>query len=452
MLKDFFASLVRNRFGFPLIVAGALVVVVVNEGTYRMAVRTLDGGIALTDARIEASRALQLLTDAETAQRGYLLTGKEAYMATYRTAAGRLPEVIAPTLAFLRAREGTSRAEVDQLQATITAHLAMLVRTIELKTEGKDVDAIDLVESGLGKQHTNTIRASFDRALDSAAHMQTGARISLYESLFVNRIAVLTLTCLAVLGLYLYMRQLRAQARERNLYAEQLQHEVIARTDDLRALATHVMSVREDERQRLARELHDELGGLLTAAKLDLARVRGASALPAELAERIQKVNDRINEGITLKRRIIEDLHPSSLDHLGLTSSLRRLCEDAAEGLGIEVEQALDDVDLPPDVRLTVYRLVQESLTNIRKYARAHRVVVRLDHPTVGAVHVSVQDDGVGFDVRGAAVGRHGLAGMRYRVEAHGGSMQITSRPGLGTTVTASLPLAPAPKGDAGVT
>jgi signal transduction histidine kinase len=450
MLRDLFAALARNRFGFPLIVAGALVILTVNEVTYRAAVRTLDWGIALTDARIEASRALQLLTDAETAQRGFLLTGKESYLTTYRAAAGQLPTVVAPTLAFLRAHEGVSRTEAAELRATIAARLAVLEQAIALKREGNESAAVDLVESGVGKRYMNAIRVSFDAALDSAANMQSGARISLYQSLFVNRIAVLTLTLLAVLGLYLFMRQVRALARERIAYSEQLEREVIARTDDLRALATHAMSVREDERRRLARELHDELGGLLTAAKLDLARVRNSSALPPDLAERIRKVNERIDGGISLKRRIIEDLHPSSLEQLGLTASLRVLCQDAAEGLGIEVEQALGDVDLPPDEALTVYRLVQEALTNIRKYARAHRVVVRLDTPVDGLVHVSVQDDGIGFDVQAAKVGRHGLAGMRYRVEAHGGIMQMTSRPGLGTTVTASVPVAAVPLEDDG--
>jgi signal transduction histidine kinase len=204
------------------------------------------------------------------------------------------------------------------------------------------------------------------------------------------------------------------------------------------------MSVREDERQRLARELHDELGGLLTAAKLDLARMRSGGPLPPALAERVQKVNERLNDGISLKRRIIEDLRPSALDQLGLTASLRALCQDAAEGLGIEIEQVLQEVDLAPDVNLTVYRLVQESLTNIRKYAHARRVVVRLAQPLRGSVQVSVQDDGSGFDLRTASVGRHGLAGMRYRVEAHGGSMQITSSPGKGTMVSAVLPSASA--------
>lgn len=447
MLKQFLAPLVRNRFGFLLIVAGALLILIVNEATYRMAVRTLDWGIELTDARVAVSRSLQLLTDAETSQRGYLLTGSEAYLESYGNAVRQLPAALDPTLDFLRAREGASRQNADRLKLTVAQRLDELNRSVALMNSGQLAAAIDVAESSAGKNRMEAIRVSFETALDNAADMKSGAWISLYRSLFVNRVAVLTLTCLAVLGLYLFLKQLRALARERALYSAQLEREVVARTDDLRALATHVMSVREDERQRLARELHDELGGLLTAAKLDLARMRSGEALSPALAQRVQKVNDRLNQGISLKRRIIEDLRPSALDHLGLTASLRALCQDAAEGLGIEVEQVLEEVELASDASLTVYRLVQESLTNIRKYAHARRVVVRLAQPRQGTIQVSVQDDGVGFDIRAAAVGRHGLAGMRYRVETHGGAMQILSSPGQGTTVQASLPVSGA--GDA---
>lgn len=445
MLRKYFAPLLWNRFGFPFILVGALAILVVNEVTYRMAVRSLDWGIELTDARIAAGRSLQLLTDAETSQRGFLLTGNEAYLVHYGAAVKKLPDVLDPTLAFLRARDGALAQDADRLQLTVSQRLAELAEVVALKNAGRLAEAINAVESGAGKNRMESIRASFELALNNAAHMQAGARVSLYESLFVNRVAVSTLTGLALLGLYLFLRQLRALARERMLYAQQLEREVQARTEDLRALTTHMISVREDERQRLARELHDELGGLLTAAKLDLARVRSGGELSPKLAERVQKINDRLNDGIALKRRIIEDLRPSALDQLGLTASLRALCQDAADGLGIEIEQVLDEVDLAPDVNLTVYRLVQESLTNIRKYARARRVVVRLAQPVRGSVQVSVRDDGAGFDVRSTAVGRHGLAGMRYRVEAHGGSMQIVSSPGKGTTISAYLPSASAP-------
>ena len=440
MLRKYFAPLLRNRFGFPLIVAGALVILFVNEATYRVAVRTLDWGIALTDARIDASQSLQLLTDAETAQRGFLLTGSIAFQERYDKAVAELPKVLGPTLDFLREREGDSLLDADRLQLSVAQRLGELAASVALKSSGQQAASIDVIESGGGKSRMDVIRASFDTALNKAAEMQSGARISLYQSLFVNRFAVLTLTCLAVLGMYLFLRQLQELSRERMLYAPPRDRVVAARTDDLRALATHVMSVREDERQRLARELHDELGGLLTAAKLDLARMRSGGELPPALAERVQKINDRLNDGISLKRRIIEDLRPSALDQLGLTTSLSILCQDAAEGLGIEVEQVLEEIELAPDVSLTIYRLVQESLTNVRKYAKASRVVVRLSRPEHATVQVSVQDDGAGFDVFAASVGRHGLAGMRFRVEAHGGTMQITSSPGRGTAVSATLP------------
>lgn len=440
MIGKFIAPFLATRFGFPLIVAFALVILIVNESTYRLTVRTLDWGISLTEARIAGGRTLQLLTDAETAQRGYLLTGNESYLEPYRLALDGLPAVFEPTLAFLRAREGSARVAADQLESVVAQKLRELSETVGLRAQGQQAQAHALFESGVGKRQMDTIRRAFDAALDQAAKMQTGARVSIYDSLLVNRFAVAGLTLLGVLGLYLLMRQLRDVEQERVEYANQLERDVIARTDDLRALANYVITVREDERQHLARELHDELGGLLTAAKLDLARVRSSKSLPAELAERIQRVNERLNDGIALKRRIIEYLRPSSLDQLGLTASLRVLCQEAAQELGIPVEHDLVEVQMPSDLALTVYRLVQESLTNIRKYAHAHCVEVSLGLGADGSLQVSVQDDGDGFNVRSTAVGRHGLAGMRFRVEAHGGSMQIESQPGNGTTVTASLP------------
>lgn len=441
MIRRIFAPIVGSRFGFPLIVVCALIILIVNESTYRLAMRTLDGGIALTDARLAAGSSLQLLTDAETAQRGYLLTGNDRYLQPYLKAVDHLPSVLAPTLSFLRQNGAASATMADRLQLVVADKMRELSETVTLKAKGKGNEAQALFESGAGLRQMESIRASFDKALDDAARMQTGARVSLYESLFVNRIAVATLTCLAVLGLYLFMRQLREVERERIQYAAQLERDVVARTDDLRALANYVITVREDERQRLARELHDELGSLLTAAKLDLARVRKSNQLPPELAGRVQRVNERLNEGIALKRRIIEDLHPSALDQFGLTASLKLLCQDAAEGLGIQVEYELVEVDLSPDRALTVYRLVQESLTNIRKYAHAHSVMVNLGYGVDGSLQVSVRDDGDGFNVKAADVGRHGLAGMRFRVESHGGSMQIRSKPGQGTTVSARLPM-----------
>jgi signal transduction histidine kinase len=209
----------------------------------------------------------------------------------------------------------------------------------------------------------------------------------------------------------------------------------------LSELANHLQQVREEERGHLARELHDELGALLTAAKLDVARLKSKiNAAAPDVAERLKHLTDTLNSGIALKRRIIEDLRPSSLSNLGLTAALEILTREYAESAGIEVETSLEAVQLPDGAQLTVYRMVQEALTNVGKYAKAKKVLVSVhSHPT--HVAVQVRDDGVGFDPATVRPTSHGLAGMRHRVEAAGGRLALTSRPGSGTLLSAVLPL-----------
>jgi signal transduction histidine kinase len=186
--------------------------------------------------------------------------------------------------------------------------------------------------------------------------------------------------------------------------------------------------------------LHDELGGLLTAAKLDLARMRSrlVQAGP-ELTERAAHLHATLDAGIALKRRIIEDLRPSSLENLGLGPALQILCDEWSTGSEIPVDLDVEEIKLAPATELVIYRLVQEALTNIAKYAQAHRVGVRL--ATVGAqALVQVSDDGCGFATTQLTPG-HGLAGMRFRVAAIRGQLTVESAPGQGTAIRVRLPL-----------
>jgi signal transduction histidine kinase len=156
--------------------------------------------------------------------------------------------------------------------------------------------------------------------------------------------------------------------------------------------------------------------------------------------ERLAHLNSTINDGIGLKRRIIEDLRPSSLANLGLMAALEIQAREFAERSEIAVATELEPLELAEGGPITAYRLVQESLTNIAKYAGATQVTVRL-HRDGARARVAVQDNGCGFDTgkqRGSAMG---LMGMRYRVESEGGVMQVLSTPGQGTTVQAWLPL-----------
>jgi signal transduction histidine kinase len=148
----------------------------------------------------------------------------------------------------------------------------------------------------------------------------------------------------------------------------------------------------------------------------------------------------RSNSGIALKRRIIEDLRPSTLSNLGLKPALEILCNEFADRSGLPVRASIESLPLSPSAELTAFRLVQESFTNIGKYANAKRVTVTLDIEDDSA-RLVVRDDGDGFDTRRMGLKKHGLVGMRYRVEAEQGRLLVESAPGRGTSVQAWLPM-----------
>jgi signal transduction histidine kinase len=273
-------------------------------------------------------------------------------------------------------------------------------------------------------------------------------RAAVYRTLLISRIGVALLTACSLLALAMYLRQsavLEQQRgeRQRLVHSERdrLELEVARRTEQLTELTSHLQTAREDERSRLARDLHDELGALLTSAKLDAARIRSRLADTApEAQERLAHLVGTLNSGIALKRRIIEDLRPSALSNLGLVATLEILTREFAEQSGLAVHCALEPVELDADGALVVYRLVQEAINNITKYARATQVWVGLK-ASDGWVDVSVRDDGIGFEPALRPRSAHGLVGMRFRVEAAGGRMQVESAPGQGTLIRASLPL-----------
>lgn len=219
-----------------------------------------------------------------------------------------------------------------------------------------------------------------------------------------------------------------------------LDAEVARRTAALAQLTHQLQIAREDERQRIARDLHDELGALLLSAKLDATRVQSqlAETTPAAL-ELLAHLVATLNHCIALKHRIIEGLHPQSLTHLGLVATLEILAREFTEQTGIAVHCKLAPVKLEASAPLVIYRLVQESLTNIRQHAHAHHVWLTLGC-SQGFAHLSVRDDGVGFDTGAHPGSAHGLAGMRFRVEAEGGSFSITSVPSKGTQIQVRLP------------
>ncbi|QHE83983.1 sensor histidine kinase [Hydrogenophaga sp. BPS33] len=440
MIKSSIERVARTRYVMPIIVTLAIAIIAITESTYQHSRTTLEQGVALSDARLEASRTLQSLTDAEAAARAYIASGHPDDLATYREAVADMQAVRQGVVKLVEVLDPGRTFSLSGLNEQLDAHVATLDEWVRAAAQGRKAQAQTQASAHQSRQRYAALRTEFETVLKRGEAIQKSTRVSLFDAMLINRLALHGLVVLAVLALALFMRQLRESDRREAQEHERLSAQVTLRTTALRNLAGHHVSAREDERSRVARELHDELGGLFTAMKLEIARLRRVTEVPDAALERIAGIEQRLNEGIAVKRRIIEHLRPSSLDQLGLIPALEMLCQNAAGGLGIPVHMQLSPVELTKDAELTAYRLVQESLTNVSKYAQARQVWVELAQ-TSPWVRVSVRDDGRGFDTETVPAGHHGLLGMRVRVESHAGKLDIISAPGLGTHVVAELPM-----------
>lgn len=440
-----------NLIAFPLAALAALSMLAISEVSYQDATSSLDRLSDRTVARGKLNDLVKSLLDAETGQRGYLLTERREYLRPYEEAQKETRSLLAWLTAYY-AKDARTAATMAEVSRETESKLSELATTIDLHDHGVENGWRELMLSDIGREKMDHVRTLGEQLIGhETAEVEVGRR-SVYQTLWLNRIGVSAMAALSLLALFMYLRQTAALDRTLAVEAERmagerdrLEQEVVARTAQLRELAQHLQTIREDERSRLARELHDELGALLTAAKLDVARLKsrlGASA-SADAAARLAHLNEALNSGIALKRRIIEDLRPSSLSNLGLVAALEIQMREFASRSEISVVDQLEPVDVTPAAELTIYRLVQEALTNIVKYAKATEVIVTLHAPGDGRVLISVRDNGIGFDTDAPRLQRHGLLGMRYRVEAEGGTMRLSSNPGEGTLIEATLPAFP---------
>jgi signal transduction histidine kinase len=222
--------------------------------------------------------------------------------------------------------------------------------------------------------------------------------------------------------------------------AEEALQEYAAR---LRALSRRLLEVQEAERHHLARELHDEVGQLLTGLHL-LLKPDGQQSATA-LDSRIDQARSIVDELLEKVRGLSFDLRPAALDELGLVPALLTLFERfrAQTGVAVDFKQQGVEERFPPELETSAYRIVQEALTNVVRHAGVDRVTVRV-WATREMLSVQIEDRGCGFDPEAAlAMPRSsGLAGLHERVLLLNGHLTIESRPGAGTQITAELPLA----------
>lgn len=436
----------RMAISLTLAVLAACALIGINElGNWRSS-DALDNITEAQRMGEAVNKLLQQMLDAETGQRGYLLTGDAQYLEPYQAAIAGIGETT-QTLRRLYLPLQDQAQTLSALNMNVERKLGEMELSVRMRKQGNEDAWKFVLMTDVGKNYMEAIRDNSGKLLESNQQRLQLGQTQIVRALQFSRIGIAIMGLLSLLAFYMYLLQttrlnLAGRREQHSLKRErdQLERQVRERTASLAELATHLQQVREEERGHLARELHDELGALLTAAKLDVARLKSrVGGDSPETLQRLQHLTQTLNSGIALKRRIIEDLRPSSLSNLGLVASLEILAREFGEQSGLQIITDLENVVMSGASQLTIYRLIQESLTNIGKYAQARQVQITL-HNFETHVIVEVKDDGVGFDMTQVRPSAHGLAGMRHRVEAGGGRLTVNSAPGAGTRISAVLP------------
>src|ERR1700735_1519309 len=390
-----------------------------------------------------------LITDAESAQRGYLLTGESAYLAPY---AGAVTQV-GKALDRLHDAYGgdESSSEFHQLRVLTGKELGELEDGIALLKKRGISPTASVVGTDVGKRTMDSIAAIIATMRSEEAGQAAAATAEWQEDFHLSRWASaagatlnIGLVLLAIWLVYSDMRRRAPQAAALRDQKIQLEQQVAARTSELTALSTHLQGVSEQEKSALSRELHDELGGLLVAARMDLSWLQ--QRLPTtdpNIEQRFKRIHESLSAGVDLKRRVVEELRPTLLDNMGLFTALRWQFKETCRRAGLKCTESIPESEpkFNPDAAIGVFRIAQEALTNILKHAEATTADLLISMEG-GLFVLRVSDDGKGIPPnRLQTITSHGLASMRHRIAALGGTWEVRSPGTGGTIVNATIPL-----------
>jgi len=397
------------------------------------------------------------LADADAGQRGYLLTDDDKYLQSYQAARDRVEPTLNSIADQFRDNERPlisvdQRGLVRHLRVLVGAKLGELAASLALHSSQGSEQALALMRTGLGSRTTGEI---LDEALrlrnmqrdEVGVALARAGRLQQVSRALMGGVAMLNFLLL-ILAAALSARQARRRAELTEQLAtenEELERRVRRRTVELSALSSHLQRLSEKEKASLARELHDELGGLLIAVKMDASwlqkRLPNASPDTQSRWARVMKVLD---DGVDFKRRIVENLRPTLLDNMGLLPAVRWITQETCTRAGLQYSEIYPEQEplLIDDAAITSFRLVQESLVNVVKHARATQVRVEVAVRSDELIIV-IEDNGSGIDPdRRDAVGSQGLAMMRHRVRSFGGTLDVESPAQGGTQIRARMPLA----------
>jgi signal transduction histidine kinase len=386
---------------------------------------------------------------AESAQRGYLLTLDSRYLAPFNVKAAQAAKAFVELAVLTRNDEALGKRSQGLIELS-TQRFDEMRLTISNAEQGRVEKALNIVRAGLGVQMMEELTNrsdAFESDTANRLHERTAdvERALMLQRYGVGVVVLVNLVFLAILGRQTVRHFAQHEAHRKELQAQSdlLEQQVTARTEELSSLSSHLQESSERDKSRLARDLHDELGGILTSAKLDVAWLQGHSKnADPEIVPRLARLSQVLDEAVDLKRRVIESLRPSLLDHLGLSAALNWYVGEACTkaGLQVELKTPVDDQRVPPEIAIAMYRIVQEGVTNTIKYAEASsvRITVRRE---ANVWKLLMDDNGVGIANFQADSLSHGIAGMRQRTRALGGRFQLRTSPGAGVAIEATFPV-----------
>jgi signal transduction histidine kinase len=406
-------------------------------------------------AQVQLARVVDLyalLMNAESGHRGYLLTGDPTYLEPVHRAEGQIDDLSRELAQAYRGKDERVGSAIRQLGVVARSRMTQMEESVAVYRDQGPSAGLRLANSPSRHETMTTFRelagitrdyeqALMDRSLDKwERELMLAGRLNLATLLLGLVLAVIAATALARNA-----RQRAEAAAELQRQHDKLKLQFDAQAGELTELARHLQHVQEEERARLSRGLHDELGGVLLAARMDVTWMqRHAAGDNADVKTRLERLMQVLDQGIELKRRVVEELRPTLLDTMGLLAALRWQIEETCRRADLQCTERFPDEE-PLFNRagaIALFRVVQEALANVAKHAGASEVDIALEL-TDRDVVVTVQDNGIGAAPANLNRPRsHGIAGLRHRIQVLGGRLDIASAPNRGTTIRVQVPLA----------
>ena len=394
----------------------------------------------------------QAVMDAESGHRGFLLTGNPQHLAPLADAAARIETLAGELAAVYQGQDQRLAAAIQRLRSVAVDKIADMNESVALyRSQGPAAalarsDSAAELEVMVRFRDLAGIMRDHEESLVQRSLVNWDRQLQVVRRLnFATLLVGLALIVFALVTITRSARQKQNAAAELVRQRDQLKAQADAQSAELTELYRHLQHVQEEERARLSRGLHDELGGVLLAARMDVTWLQqNPPSDPAEYRTRLERIRTALDQGIDLKRRVVEELRPTLLDTMGLVAALRWQIEETCARAGLDCRERFPEEE-PTFTRtgaITLFRVVQEALANIVKHARAKKVDIALEF-TDQHVVLTIADDGVGSTPETLTRPKaHGIAGMRHRVHVLGGRLDITTAPTGGMRIHVRVPLA----------